>query len=91
MTIDASILSEKKEATFKKNNDKSYQLSTVFSLLGGRWAGEAEPVGLRSALAEWAGEALELAGGWTMPAKNKILKNINYRIVFYHKIDEKIH
>ena len=53
---------------------KSYQLSTVFSLLGGRWAGEAEPVGLRSALAEWAGEALELAGGWTMPARNKILK-----------------
>ena len=61
-----------------KDNKKSYQLSTVFSLLGGRWAGEAEPVGLRSALAEWAGEALELAGGWTMPARNKILKNINY-------------
>ena len=53
-------------------------MSTVFSLLGGRWAGEAEPDGLRSALAEWAGESLELAGGWTMSARNKISNKINY-------------
>ena len=59
------------ESFFKKKSKNSHQLSTVFSLLGGRWAGEAEPDGLRSSLAEWAGEALELAGGWSMPAKKK--------------------